>query len=104
MLRILFIYLGWAPCFGLGVPFLPALLGIDFFFSFFKQIFYHFLIICTYITYIYFSVLFPNKVFTKWINNKSKTITKKQKQHQNNKKLVKNMALKIGIHVVLRTT
>ena len=38
------------------------------------------------------------------MNNLSKTITKKQEQHQNNKKLVKNMALKIGIHVVLRTT
>ena len=35
MLRILFIHLGWAPCFGLGVPFLPALLGLNFFFSFF---------------------------------------------------------------------
>ena len=50
MLEILFIYLGWAPCFGLGVPFLPALLGIDFFFSFFLN---------KYITYNQFSVLFP---------------------------------------------
>ena len=52
------------------------------------------------------------------INDKSKTITKKQKQYQNNKKWKnkknkkqktrkqenKNTALKIGIHVVLRTT
>ena len=68
MLRILFIYLGWAPCFGLGVPFVPVLLGINFFFIFFlEKILYHFLIICIYITYIQFSVLFPNKVLTKWI-------------------------------------